>query len=375
MTPPANANGNKTIPARVCCPKGPAHCKGSIPTYKLVFDKSEGRNPECFLCGTDYKIPPGISKDPKKVPRPARSKTPIRPISPRSPRAPTPRRVSFDQKDEEIKRLRQLNKELRKANGTTSQENTQQNDDLEKLKEAKKVLGTLEKLGMDKTEIQAKIEALEIKCAKMPSNANSETLKRKLRNAENRANQLAQNVHKTAQLLESQKTALGDAEEEVMRLTEEHKQALKNEGFEKAAVPETLLNIPEHLEGQSRDAYKAKLDEYQAAKQRFEQEAAAITGNLQAFVNSGPPNKEGNPDQDKMDEDGEKHAAGGPAAAATGPTNENNEAAKKVKEAKRAEANKAAQARVASIAAEEAAKKQRCGENVSIDIDDDKDDF
>ena len=219
MTPSNNANGNQTnIPTHVCCPKGPAWCKGRIPTYKLVFDKSEGRNPECIECGVDYKIPPGIPKDPKKVPRPARAKTPTRPTHPKSPRSLTPKphkKVTIDQKDEEIKRLRQLNRELKQKASSPSQDDTQQNDDLENLKEARKVLGTLEKLGLDKTEMQAKIDALEIKCAKVPPNANLETLKRKLRNAENRANQLAQNVHKTTELLESQKNSLADAEEEV----------------------------------------------------------------------------------------------------------------------------------------------------------------
>ena len=146
-------------------------------------------------------------------------------------------------------------------------------------------MGAMQKAGLDTKDIQAKIEAMEIKSAKTPQNANSETIKRKLRNAENRANQLAQNVQKTNQLLESQKNSLVDAEEEVLRLTEEHKHALKMEGFEQAAVPAVLLTIPVHLEGQSRDQYKAKLDELQAVQTRFQQEAAAITGNLQAFAN------------------------------------------------------------------------------------------
>ena len=77
---PNNGSGitSQTIPARVCCPKGPAWCKGSIPTYKLVFDKSDGRTPECECCGADYRIPPNIPKDLKKVPRPTRAKTPSR---------------------------------------------------------------------------------------------------------------------------------------------------------------------------------------------------------------------------------------------------------------------------------------------------------
>ena len=142
-----------------------------------------------MLCGADYKIPQGIPKDPKKVPRPTRAKTPTRPTTPRSPRARTPtpsKHVSFDKKDEEIKRLRQLNKELKK-NLAPNQDNDQQNEELanlKDLKDAKNSLGTLQKLGLDTKDIQAKIHALESKCTTAPQNANSETLKRKLRNAE-----------------------------------------------------------------------------------------------------------------------------------------------------------------------------------------------
>ena len=327
-----------------------------------------------MLCGADYKIPQGIPKDPKKVPRPTRAKTPTRPTTPRSPRARTPtpsKHVSFDRKDEEIKRLRQLNKELKK-NLAPNQENDQQNEDLanlKDLKDAKNSLGTLQKLGVDTKDIQAKIDALEAKCTKAPQNANSETLKRKLRNAENRANQLAQNVHKTFELLESQKDSLADAEEEVQRLTEEHKKALKNEGFEKAAVPGTLLKIPEHLEGQTREQYKAKLEELAAIENRYRQEAAAITGNLQAFAlgaeKANPPPPKEEKSEDAMDEDTQANQNGEKAEV---PNKEELEAAQKLKDEKRAQANRAAQARVELVAAE-AAKKQRISEAVPIEED------
>ena len=363
---PSNANANHNIPAHVCCPKG-AWCPGKIPTYKLVFDKSEGRNPECKECGIQYKIPQGIPKDPKKVPRPARSKTPTRPIHPKSQRSLTPKppkKVSIDEKDQEIKRLRQLNRELKQKAGNPSQDDTQHNDDLENLKEARRALGIMEKLGLDKTETQAKIDALEIKCAKVPPNANSETLKRKLRNAENRANQIAQNVHKTELLLESQKTALGDAEEEVIRLTEEHQQALKNEGFEKAAVPEALLTIPEYLQGTQRDAYQAKLEELKAERTRYEQATAAITGNLQAYTKTNAPKDEKKEDgDDKMEEDTPNRKESIP------PNPPKEDEAAKIE--KRAKADQAGKARVETIAAE--AKKQRCGEQVAIE--EEKEDF
>ena len=329
-----------------------------------------------MLCGTNYKIPQGIPKDPKKVPRPTRAKTPTRPSTPRSPRARTPtssKHVSFDKKDEEIKRLRQLNKELKK-NLAPNQDNDQQNEELENLKnlkEAKASLGTLQKLGVDTKDIQAKIDALEAKCTKTPQNANSETLKRKLRNAENRANQLAQNVHKTTELLESQKNSLADAEEEVQRLTEEHKNALKSEGFEKAAVPGTLLQIPEHLEGQTREQYKAKLEELAAIEDRYRQEAAAITGNLQAFALGAEKTKPPPPKEEKLEDamDEDTHAnQNGEKAEVPKPNKEELEAAKKLKDEKRAQAEQAAQARVELVAAE-AAKKQRISEAVPIEED------
>ena len=174
--------------------------------------------------------------------------------------------------------------------------------------------------------------------------------------------------------MESQKNSLVDAEEEVLRLTEEHKHALKMEGFEQAAVPAVLLTIPDHLEGQSRDQYKAKLDELQAVQTRFQQEAAAITGNLQAFANipktedKDEKMQEDSPGMDKQPgEKGDKKEKTEPP-----PSKEQIENAKKVREAKRAEALQAATNRVETL--NEAAKKQRCGENVSIDVDK-EDDF
>ena len=163
---PTNEPGitSKTIPARVCCPKGPTWCKGSIPTYKLVFDKSEGRTPECEVCGADYRIPPNIPKDPKKVPRPTRAKTPTRTQT----RSPTPKssneQVRFDKKDEEIKKLR-LQLKQQKATDPTCEE-PQKDEDLVLLKELKNNFGTFKKAGLDTKELQAKIDALEIKCAK-----------------------------------------------------------------------------------------------------------------------------------------------------------------------------------------------------------------
>ena len=129
-------------------------------------------------------------------------------------------------------------------------------------------------------------------------------------------------------LLESQKTALGDAEEEVMRLTEEHQQALKNEGFEKAAVPEALLTIPDHLEGTQRDAYQAKLEELKAERTRYEQATAAITGNLQAYTKTNAPKEE------KKDGGGDKMDEESPNKIETNPPKEIDEAAKLKKEPK-----------------------------------------
>jgi hypothetical protein len=104
-----------------------------------VFDKSEGRTPECEVCGSDYRIPPNIPKDPKKVPRPARSKTPTRTQT----RSPTPKssnkQVRFDKKDEEIKKLR-LQLKQQKASDPTCEE-PQKDEDLVLLKELKNNLG------------------------------------------------------------------------------------------------------------------------------------------------------------------------------------------------------------------------------------------
>ena len=164
-------------------------------------------------------------------------------------------------------------------------------------------------------------------------------------------------------LLESQKTALGDAEEEVIRLTEEHQQALKNEGFEKAAVPEALLTIPEHLQGTQRDAYQAKLEELKAERTRYKQATAAITGNLQAYTKTNAPKEEKKEEgDDKMDED-----APTPNKNESIPPKEDEAA----KIEKRAKADKAARARVGIIAAE--IKKQRCGEQVAME--DEKEDL
>ena len=366
---PTNGSGitSKTIPARVCCPKGPTWCKGSIPTYKLVFDKSEGRTPECECCGRDYRIPPNIPKDPKKVPRPTRAKTPSRTPT----RSPTPKnhQVRFDKKDEEIKKLRlQLKQKQQKDTDPTCEE-PQQNEDHVLLKELKNNFGSFKKAGLDTKELQAKIDALEIKCAKKVPQATSEALKRKLLNAENKAQQLARNVQKTNELLESQSNALVDAEEDVQRLQEEHKQALKKEGYEQAAIPADLLVVPAHLEGKHREQYLLKLEELQGIQNRYQQEAAAITGNLQAF--NSPPQKEPEKDaknteapDEKMDDQANKENTG-PLQSTL--TKEESDAVNKAKNEKRTEAHRAARARVESL---DANKKAKIVDAAEIRIDD-----
>jgi len=344
-----------------------------MPTYKLVFDKSEGRTPECENCGADYRIPPGIPKDPKKVPRPTKAKVPSRTQS-RSPttKSTSPNQVRFDKKDEEIKKLR-LQLKQQKASDPTCEE-PQKDEDLVLLKELKNNLGIFKKAGLDTTEAQAKIDALEIKCAKEPPKPTSEALKRKLRNVENRAQQLAQNVHKTKELLESQTTALVDAEEEVLRLQEGIKEALKKEGYEQAAIPAGLLIIPVHLEGEHREQYRQKLEELQVIQNRYHQEAAAITGNLQAF-NSPPKEPEKNTKMDAKDTEEVPDVE--MASNTTGqnlqnenktpPTKEEIEAATKAKDEKRAEAKRVAQARVQTL---EKSKKQKVVDAASIKVDD-----
>jgi hypothetical protein len=332
-----------------------------------VFDKSEGRTPECEVCGADYRIPPNIPKDPKKVPRPARSKTPSRTPT----RSPTPKnhQVRFDTKDEEIKKLRQQLKVKQQKDTDPTCEDSQQNEDHVLLKELKNTFGSFKKAGLDTKELQAKIDALEIKCAKKVPQATSEVLKRKLRNAENKAQQLAQNVQKTNELLESQSNALVDAEEDVQRLQEEHKQALKKEGYEQAAIPADLLVVPAHLEGKHREQYFLKLEELQGIQNRYKQEAAAITGNLQAF--NSPPEKEPEKDaenkeapDEKMDDQANKENTG-PLQSTV--TKEESEAAIKAKNETRAEAKRAAQARVASL---DANKKAKIVDGAEIKIDD-----
>jgi len=335
-----------------------------------VFDKSEGRTPECEVCGADYRIPPNIPKDPKKVPRPTRAKTPTRSQT----RSPTPKsshkQVSFDKKDEEIKKLRLQLKQQKTSDPTC--EDPQKDEDLVLLKELKNNLGTFKKTGLDITEVQAKIDALEIKCAKEPPKATSEALKRKLKNVENRAEQLAQNVQKTKELLESQTTSLVDAEEEIQRLQEEHKQALKREGYEQVAIPADLLIIPVHLEGEHREQYRKKLEELQGIQSRYQQEAAAITGNLQAF-NSPPkePEKDAKSDTQNTETPDEEMADTGQNLQnenKTSLTKEESDAATKAKDEKRAEAQRAARARVDTV---DKSKKQKGVDAAAIKVGDD----
>ena len=200
---------------------------------------SEDRTPECCECGADYKLPPGIPTDPKKFPPPTRgknlakpptfAKSPIRPAQPKA-----------DKKDDEIRRLRQQNKELLKQKSPTSSPvEKNENENLELLKELKKSILLHTKMGFDTKETQAKIDELENACANKdpPKTATSEVLKRKMRQAENRANQMAQNVQKSKETLDRQTDLLLDAEEEVQMLTEQHKQALRKEGYEQAPLP------------------------------------------------------------------------------------------------------------------------------------------
>ena len=345
---------------------------------------SENRTPECTECGADYKLPPGIPTDPKKVPPPTRgknlakpptfAKSPIRPAQPKA-----------DKKDDEIRRLRQQNKELLKQNSSTSTPvEKNENENLELLKELKKSILLHKKAGLDTKETQAKIDELENACANKepPKTATSEVLKRKMRQAEHRANQIAQNVQKSTETLERQRDLLLDAEEEVQLLTEQHNQALRKEGFERAPLPAELLLIPEHLDGDAQKKYQEELDALELSRVRHLQEAAAITGRLQAYTKApetpkpepvaamdidpaGEP-----PAQDGASDNGPPNPSAKKLPKQNGPKPKTPEEIAAAKE-KRAAAQKAADLRIEQVS--EANKKQRIGESVNISVDDAED--
>jgi len=173
-----------------------------------VFDLSEDRTPECSECGADYKLPPGIPTDPKKVPPPPRGKN----LAKTPTFAKTQNRQAqpmADKRDDEIRRLRQQNKELLKQKSPTSSPvEKNENENLELLKDLKKSILLHKKAGLDTKDTQSKIDELENNCANKepPKTATSEVLKRTMRQAENRANQrldTALNIFKVESTLKS----------------------------------------------------------------------------------------------------------------------------------------------------------------------------
>jgi len=221
-------------------------------------------------------------------------------------------------------------------------------------------------------------------CEHPPKTATSEALKRKLRNAEKRAEQLASNVQKTSETLQKQRDSLLDAEEEVQTLAEEHKKALRNEGYEKAPLPVELLSVPEHLEEAEKTLYQESLDALEASRLRHVQEAAAITGKLQAFKKAPEPTPP-TTDPNAMDTRDTGTHTGPPknepdgadaqptgAAAQPKPDDAKTDSPQEseAKQAKRAKAEVAANLRVGKAAADAAAlKKQRVGEASDINVD------
>ena len=145
-------------------------------------------------------------------------------------------------------------------------------------------------------------------------------------------------------------------------------------------------SIPGHLERAERATYQEGLDALGVSRLRHEQEAAAITGKLQAFQKAPeaepaesnamdtrdtgtspgaekPPQNE--PDIDKPN----TGAATLPKPEGAKPiTPEEIEAQK----ARKARLQKAANLRVEQVAADAASKKQRIGEVVSIEVDKEK---
>jgi len=173
--------------------------------------------------------------------------------------------------------------------------------------------------------------------------------------------------------LDKQRDSLLDAEEEVQKLTEEHKQAFRKEGYEQAPLPAELLTIPEHLAGPERTKYQDELDALEQSRVRHLQEAAAITGRLQTFTKAPKtpiPDSPTAMETDKPEAPQDKdpgNATSNPAAKSMPRQNgaktkspEEIEAA----QATRAEAQKAADLRLEQVAA--ASKKQRVGENIDI---------
>ena len=230
-------------------------------------------------------------------------------------------------------------------------------------------------------------------CKIPPKTATSEVLNRKLRNAENRAEQLASNVQKTTETLQKQRDSLLDAEEEVQTLSDELKKALRNEGYEKAPLPVELLSVPEHLEEAEKTLYQESLDALEASRLRHVQEAAAITGKLQAFKKAPEPTppttdpnamdtRETGTHTGKVDAPPEKEPEGAdaqPSGAAAQPKPDDAKPAPpeeaEAKKARRAKAQLAADLRIEQVTADAANKKHRVGENVDINVDRPEDDL
>ena len=161
-------------------------------------------------------------------------------------------------------------------------------------------------------------------------------------------------------------------------LTEQHKQALRKEGFERAPLPAELLLIPEHLDGDAQKKYQEELDALEQSRVRHLQEAAAITGRLQAYTKAPespkpettvametgttgePPAQDNDPGSVPIN----TTAKNTPRQNGTKPKNPEEIAAAKEK---RAAAQKAADLRIEQVA--EANKKQRIGESISISVD------
>ena len=100
---------------------------------------SEDRTPECTECGADYRLPAGIPKDPQKVPLPTRGKSLTKPPAPtKSQNHQVQPKV--DKKDEEIRRLRQINKELKQKTSAPCPEETHEVEYREQLKELKQTI-------------------------------------------------------------------------------------------------------------------------------------------------------------------------------------------------------------------------------------------
>ena len=189
---------------------------------------------------------------------------------------------------------------------------------------------------------------------------------------------MAQNVQKTSDTLDKQKDFLLDAEEEVQMLTEQHKQALRKEGYERAPLPAELLSIPEHLDGPGQAKYQEELDALEQSRVRHLQEAAAITGRLQAYTKAPENPKSETTAAMETDTTGEPLAQDNdpgsvpinttakntPRQNGTKPKTPEEIAAAKEK---RAAAQKAADLRIEQVA--EANKKQRIGESISISVD------